>query len=542
MSKIKKLLLNPLKGKGYIYLLILNIISNMAVLYFNRNLEYGFYAISVSFISAYIENAIAKLFHNQTIQKIVYILWGIVHNFLIIADYYLIFQFGRIFNQDIVDILFETNTIEINNFVETYITFKTVSLTLLIITFFNILVYLIAKILSNCKLAPVWGLGVLMGISVYSYMLFNYVRIRDGMGITQYNAIIRVSHSFMILNKTLQTINQLTDVCLQVEATQTYTDKPTIILVIGESASVYHSYLYGYEKNTTPYIANRIKSDSLVVFDDIVSVADVTHKAMESVFSLNKYGQYFSSTPLFPAVFKALNYNTAMYDNQYFKGQGVTFMSDKQLSEIMFDYRNENRYKYDGDMVESIKVKKSNSLYVIHLWGQHYTYAQRYPKGFELFKPEDYDLQKYPIEKRRIIAHYDNATLYNDFVLHEIIKKFENENCCIIYLSDHGEEVFEQGDFMGHGGTGYHNDINYLVRVPFWIWMSSKYKKNHPEIAKNLYDARSLPGITDDVSHLLLDLAGIDTKLFSPSRSMANKNYDSSKPRIVLNTIDYDKK
>ena len=131
------------------------------------------------------------------------------------------------------------------------------------------------------------------------------------------------------------------------------------------------------------------------------------------------------------------------------------------------------------------------------------------------------------------------SALYNDYVLNEIIKKFENLNCVVLYMSDHGEEVFELGDFMGHGGAGYHKNINYLVRVPFWIWMSPQYKKSHTDMLENIYKAKHQPGITDDISHLLLDLAGIKTSFFSPARSIVNSEYDASKPRVVLNSITY---
>jgi len=124
-------------------------------------------------------------------------------------------------------------------------------------------------------------------------------------------------------------------------------------------------------------------------------------------------------------------------------------------------------------------------------------------------------------------------------VLNEVIKKFEDQSCVVIYLSDHGEEIFELGDFMGHGGSGHHKDIKYLVRVPFWIWMSPQYKEKHPDLVQSVYKAKNQPGITDDVSHLLLDLSGINTSFFSPSRSIVNPDYDSSKPRIVLNSVTY---
>lgn len=542
IGKKSNILKLSLKGTRFFYLLLLNVISNAAIIFMEFNWLSLFLVISVSFVAAYIENAIILLSHNKNAQKVVMAIWVGIHNVLIFLDYYLIFQFGRIFNQDIVDILFETNAIEIKNFTQSYLTYKTVFFIIAIILIFNVILFLLSKLLSKLRLTVMWGVGVLIGISIYIFMIYNYVKYKDGMGITQYNTMVRVSHSFMILSKTLAEINELTSVCTKVNAKQTVENSPIMVLIIGESASVYHSSLYGYEKNTTPLISKRVQTDSLIVFNDFVSVADGTHKAMESIFSLGSLRKDFSRYPLLPSCFKSAGYHVSMYDNQYFEGQGVTFLSDKKLSNVMFDFRNKKNYQFDGEMVNDIKVNSNNTLYIIHLWGQHYTYEWRYPKSFTTFKPEEYDSKKHSLEQRSIMAHYDNATLYNDFVLNEIIKKFESLNSCIVYLSDHGEEVFELGDFMGHGGAGLHKNIDYQIRVPFWIWTSDEFKKRYPDVCLSISRSSQLPGITDDVSHLLLDIAGIDTEMYDSSRSIINKDYNSSKPRIVLNSIKYEKK
>ena len=43
--------------------------------------------------------------------------------------------------------------------------------------------------------------------------------------------------------------------------------------------------------------------------------------------------------------------------------------------------------------------------------------------------------------QRNDVAHYLNATLYNDMVVDSIIRMFDNRNAVVMYLSDHGEEV-----------------------------------------------------------------------------------------------------
>ena len=42
--------------------------------------------------------------------------------------------------------------------------------------------------------------------------------------------------------------------------------------------------------------------------------------------------------------------------------------------------------------------------------------------------------------QRKVLSHYDNATLYNDSIVAEIVKRFQKEDAVIIYVPDHGEE------------------------------------------------------------------------------------------------------
>ena len=55
--------------------------------------------------------------------------------------------------------------------------------------------------------------------------------------------------------------------------------------------------------------------------------------------------------------------------------------------------------------------------------------------------------------------HYDNATLYNDSVVYQIIKRFENSDAGVIYMSDHWEEVYDnikrKGRYQGDDLTKY---------------------------------------------------------------------------------------
>ena len=70
--------------------------------------------------------------------------------------------------------------------------------------------------------------------------------------------------------------------------------------------------------------------------------------------------------------------------------------------------------------------------------GGHGLYYNRYPYAFNKFKAEDIRLQ-IGERFREIVAQYDNALYYNDYVVDEIIKRFRDKETLVIYVPDHGE-------------------------------------------------------------------------------------------------------
>lgn len=359
------------------------------------------------------------------------------------------------------------------------------------------------------------------------------------MSIPQLASITRFYHTINVVRDRIVMIHRLQVVCDSTEATCGDPTKPTVAVIIGESHSLYHSSLYGYPLDTNPLLHKRFLKGNLFLFDNVVTIDDHTHGAIKSVFSLDSLNLNFDKVPLFPQIFKAAGYYTVMLDNQYMVGKGISFLSDKKLSDSMFDKRNNTIYNYDGDLVDEIEVKEEPSLYVIHLWGQHYTYKNRYPEEYNIFSSKDYDGRDNNLSQKTVIAQYDNACLYNDYVIDQILSKFENKNAIVFYLSDHGEEIYEQRDFIGHGDAVYSPDLRYQIRVPFLIFVSDSFKLTHEDLCHQFKASQHKPIITDDISHVILNSASIQSLYFSPERCFTNPNYKEKKPRMVLHSIDY---
>lgn len=533
--------LSCFNNKVFFYFLLLNLISNCSYFYTDRTsiplLIMICLSVTISMIEVVLFRALVRF---KRLSKAYLVLMSGGHIFLILCDYFCLFYFQTTLTQEKIDIIRETNPVETLEFLHTYLSFGLIISIIFGIVILVLLIIRLAAILSYFrKLSIVFSILSLCGVAVWTFMAFSYILFRDGFAIPQYTSITRILYSYKVSKGREGDIVKLCAVCKKVKGSSTFDDKPNVIVLIGESSSVYHSELFGYDHHTTPKLKQLENQGSLIAFDDVVSADDHTHGAMQSIFSLDSMGTAFCSTPLFPAVYKNSMYKVHCYDNQYFVG-GNNFLSSPELSKIMFTDRNETNFRYDEELIKSIKIVDNASLYVVHLLGQHYTYSMKYPNSWDKFKAKDYDANRWNEHQRELIAQYDNATLYNDFVISSLIQKFKDTNTIFIHFSDHGEEVFELRDYNGHGNAPLSPNIKYQIRVPLFIWMSDRYKKLHKDIYEKALASKHVPIITDDISHTILGIGGISTKWYKSSRDFLSNNYNAKKHRIVLHTIDYD--
>lgn len=535
------ILKQPVSSKYFTFLLLLNLLSNGTAAYVYNHILALLAIILLSFASAYIESWVCMMVKPRWLSNTCFVAIIVVHELLLLVDAFLIYQFQTIIQPGIIDILAATNTDEARGFAATYLRPKVIlSFTALMVAL-NVLLWKIARWLSRKKHQTFSVFCALGGMMVWIVLFWSYTVYHNEMDIPQFHTVTRLARSLNVLRENMKRTEQLRRVYSEMAPIITEGSTPNIVVVIGESHSVYHTSLYGYELPTSVNMERRAAMGELAVFDNVVSPADFTNRAMISVFSLDSLSANFGAEPLFPMCFRRAGYTTALYDNQYFAGKGHFFMSDKALSDIMYNVRNETKYPYDMDLVNAIVKMQSPSLYVIHLNGQHFNYYFCYPDSYEYFRADNKVYTKYGSEMERLtVARYDNATLYNDHVLDEIIRKFGDGDCCVVYFSDHGEEVYDYRDYVGHANSSMASNRNYQLRVPLLVWMSPTYRERRPELAERVMNAVHLPVSTDDMSHLLLDLAGIDGGYLNPRRSVVNPLYDKYRHRIVLGWLDYD--
>ena len=336
---------------------------------------------------------------------------------------------------------------------------------------------------------------------------------------------------------------------------------PNIVLIIGESYGKLHSQQYGYFMPTTPRQIKREKSGLLVPFSDVVAPWNLTSFVFKNVFSLHVVGEKgeWCDYPLFPSLFRKAGYHVTFITNQFlpkakqavYDFSGGFFLNHPELSEAMFDSRNQQLYRFDRGLLDDYDKNQQqhntdHNLIIFHLLGQHVKYNQRFPSDRRHFTAEDYEKKRADLngKQRNVLADYDNAVLYNDSIVDAIISRFEDKEAIIIYMPDHGEECYEgnRGFICRNHSAAIDYDLaHYEFEIPFWIFCSYKYAAKHPDLYKEIIGAKNRRFMTDALPHMLLYLAGIHTKDYHAEYNILSPQYNEMRPRILKNTTDYDK-
>ena len=332
---------------------------------------------------------------------------------------------------------------------------------------------------------------------------------------------------------------------------------PTIVLVIGESYNKHHSQLYGYNKATTPRQVALEAEGSLVKFTDVVSTWNLTSfvfKHMMSLYAVGDSGEWCDH-PLFPEVFRKAGYHVTFVTNQFepkakeavYDFSGGFFLNDPELSQKQFDSRNTKTHRFDDGVLKEYDALRDttieHNLVILHLMGSHVDYRARYPqKTNTVFKPEMYNRPELSDKQKQILAQYDNSLLYNDSIVTAITQRFVDQDAVVVYMPDHGEEIFDDCPYMY--GRMHSANIDYRLarnemEIPFWIWGSPQYRENHPYGWMAIQNVKDRPLMIDALPHLLMYLGGISTPLYREELNIISPKYDMKRPRILKGETDY---
>ncbi len=390
-----------------------------------------------------------------------------------------------------------------------------------------------------------------VGLAHFTYLI-DVVNLKDVDKLTadseleEHDSFTSLCESFVAVYFVGQDLEHAVSVTLKTEvAPQDFDgDSLNVVYVIGESYIKRRSALYGYSLPTTPCLDEERRKGNLFVFDDVITFSNQTSVVMKNTLCCNslRYDEKWSDTPYFPALFKKSGYDVFLWDNQKEDGQHfyafslMSFMYNEELIRVSYSQMNGHNFEFDGKLVDDFarnsKQENTHQLVMFHLNGQHVGYEDRYPHEapFNRFSAKDIKRDDPWLDdtKRQLMAHYDNATLYNDHVLGKIIDLYRDKNTVLVYFSDHGEECYDYRDSFGRGQfdpetqpEGLHCQFD----VPFMIWCSDKYMERHPDVVDDIRQSVHKPFRTDEICHVLFHLSGLKTGYYRPECDLLSPQY-----------------
>jgi glucan phosphoethanolaminetransferase (alkaline phosphatase superfamily) len=253
------------------------------------------------------------------------------------------------------------------------------------------------------------------------------------------------------------------------------------ILVIGESARYDHFSINGYHRETSP---NLKKIDNLVSFSNAYSLATFTSIAVPMILTNLKLDNHYSVIKLM----EQNGFQTFWISNHRKHGDRVTDVAIEAQHYTFRDdiHQSKTPIKLDDKLLEELdkiltQNKQENLFIVLHAIGSHLNYDLRYPNEYRVFEPIckgkpslfGRETCQDPI---KLTNSYDNTILYSDYILSQIIKRLDNENAILLYVSDHGQSLGENGIYFH--GTKYEEAPDEQKHVAMFIWGSRSFLSN----------------------------------------------------------------
>jgi lipid A ethanolaminephosphotransferase len=164
---------------------------------------------------------------------------------------------------------------------------------------------------------------------------------------------------------------------------------------------------------------------------------------------------------------------------------------------------------------------KGDGVIVLHTIGSHGpTYYNRYPKNLRTFSPTCDSNEIQNCSKEQLVNTYDNTIVNVDYIVDKAIKllqsKQNNFTTSLVYLSDHGESLGENGVYLH--GLPWSIAPDTQKHVPMLIWLSDDYQQRYNVDYQCLQTrAKANAYSQDNLFSTMLGLAGVSTKEYQTS-------------------------
>jgi lipid A ethanolaminephosphotransferase len=295
-----------------------------------------------------------------------------------------------------------------------------------------------------------------------------------------------------------------------------------VVLVMGETARADRFSLNGYERDTNRYTRLR----DVVNFPRVVSCGTSTAESVPCIFSgLGQAGFSHAAAAGRESLFGALQrlgVETFWRDNS----TGCKDVCDEQHFEERANWTDAEYCDATGcfdelllkGFDELLADSSRDHLIVLHQRGSHGpAYHTDVPQWAKAFFPECDLANLRNCDRASINNSYDNTILYTDYFLSRVIDELEKRRgeyaTAMLYISDHGESLGENGLYLH--GLPYAMAPREQIEVPMLWWASADFYADRARVDPQCLRRSARRDTSHDaIFHTLLPLFGVESPLY----------------------------
>lgn len=298
-------------------------------------------------------------------------------------------------------------------------------------------------------------------------------------------------------------------------------DKPTLFVVlIGETARSANWQLASYEKPTNPELS-KLNIVNIPKVQACGTSTDVSLPCMLSRVGRRDYDRKrILSEESLPSLLKRAGFSVTWIDNQSgCKGTCDGVRVTQPTPDPLYCHAGtcmDGVFNRSIDEAFNALKTQNHTVLFLHMMGSHGpAYYKRSTESEKVFGKECTDPTFKSCSKESIRAAYDSSIRYTDRVVAELIRKLQNKtdiNTALIYLSDHGESLGENGLYL-HGAPYYIAPDEQKI-VPMVMWFSEPFKKNYTIDTRVIEENSHKPVTHDHLYHTILGLLNVRSSTY----------------------------
>lgn len=305
-------------------------------------------------------------------------------------------------------------------------------------------------------------------------------------------------------------------------------EREIYLFVIGETARSCNWQLGGYGRCTNPRLS---KERNVVFCPRAISESNTTHKSVPMIMSMVS-SENFDSISYCKSIITAMKeagFRTHFFSNQA-PNRSYTEYFGNEADDVRYADFSHSDHPYDAALLPMVMDAVTDTVHrkhfiVLHTYGSHFLYRDRYPGDFARFLPDD-AIDANPGNREALINAYDNTIAYTDMFLADAIDVLKRSHCrsALLYSADHGEDIFDdKRERFLHASP---NPTYWQLHVGMLLWISDTIAESDSALMANLRrNAQECVSPQKSMFNTALEIAGVTTPRFDASKSLTNSSY-----------------